>query len=69
MNLSEVFAVVNAPVGVKAGVAAQIFTVAVNSGPLPDSALADQGANIVLPRMTELSHLWPEISACRDMTL
>lgn len=53
----------------KAGVAAQIFTVAVNSGPLSDSALADQGANIVLPRMTELSHLWPEISACRDMTL
>lgn len=65
----EGIVVENAPLGVKAGVAAQIFTAAVNSGPLPDSALADQGANIVLPRMTELSRLWPEISACRDMTL
>lgn len=59
----EGIVVENAPLGVKAGVAAQMFTVAVNSGPLPDSALADQGANIVLPRMTELCCLWPEIAA------
>lgn len=59
----EGIVVENAPLGVKAGVAAQMFTVAVNSGPLPDSALADQGANIVLSRMTELCRLWPEIAA------
>lgn len=59
----EGIVVENAPLGVKAGVTAQMFTVAVNSGPLPDSALADQGANIVLPRMTELCRLWPEIAA------
>lgn len=43
----------NAPLGVQAGAAAQIFTVAVNSGPLPDSALSDAGADIVFGKMTE----------------
>lgn len=47
----EAIVVENAPLGVKAGVAARIFTVAVNSGPLPDSALGD--ADIVLGKMTE----------------
>ena len=32
-----------------------------NSGPLPDSALADNGADIVLGQMTELCDLWGEI--------
>ncbi len=59
----EGIVVENAPLGVKAGVSAGIFTVAVNSGPLPDSALASQGADIVLPRMTELCRLWHEIAA------
>ena len=44
----------NAPLGVRAGVAARIFTIAVNSGPLPDSVLIDAGADIVLSMMTEL---------------
>ena len=47
----EGIVVENAPLGVKAGVAARIFTVAVNSGPLPDSTLSD--ADIVFQRMTE----------------
>ena len=51
----EAIVVENAPLGVAAGVAAQCFTVAVNSGPLPDSALAEQGANIVLPDMLTLA--------------
>ena len=59
----EGIVVENAPLGVKASVTAQIFTVAVNSGPLPDSALATQGADIVLPRMTDLCRLWPKIAA------
>ena len=50
----------NAPLGVRAGVAARIFTVGVNSGPLPDAALADQGANIVLQRITELCDQWEQ---------
>jgi len=50
----------NAPLGVRAGVAAGIFTIAVNSGPLPDATLAGAGADIVLPRMTVLRDLWDE---------
>lgn len=51
----------NAPLGVEAGVAADIFTIGVNSGPLPDAALSDKGANIVLPDMAALLKLWPEM--------
>ena len=51
----------NAPLGVRAGSAAGCFTVGVNSGPLPDSALADNGADIVLGSITELVALWSEI--------
>ena len=50
----------NAPLGVRAGVAARIFTIGINSGPLPDAALADQGANIVLQRITELCDQWEQ---------
>lgn len=57
----EGIVVENAPLGVRAGVAARIFTIAVNSGPLPDSSLACEGANIVLPRMTALRDMWTDI--------
>lgn len=48
----------NAPLGVRAGSAARCFTVGINSGPLPDSALSENGADIVLKRMTELVDAW-----------
>ena len=48
----------NAPMGVRAGVAAKIFTIAVNSGPLPNATLAGEGANIVFDRMTQLRDVW-----------
>ena len=51
----------NAPLGVRAGSAANCFTIGINSGPLPDSALADNGANIVLQQMTEMCSLWDEL--------
>ena len=51
----------NAPLGVRAGSAARCFTIGINSGPLPDSALSDNGANIVLNDMTELVRLWEEL--------
>lgn len=50
----EAIVVENAPLGVRAAVAAKIFTIAVNTGPLPDKALADEGANIIFPKMTLL---------------
>lgn len=48
----------NAPLGVRAGVAAQIFTVAINSGPLPDQTLLDEGANLLYHRITDFSNDW-----------
>lgn len=58
----ECIVVENAPLGVKAGVAAGCFTIAVNSGPLPDSILSDCGAHIVLPSISRLADIWEEIS-------
>ena len=43
----------NAPLGVQAGVAAKIFTVAINSGPLPDEELAGKGSQLLYHKMTE----------------
>lgn len=55
---NEAVVVENAPLGVKAGVAAGIFTIAVNTGPLPDSTLLDEGANLLFGSMQELSDKW-----------
>lgn len=49
VKASEAVVVENAPLGVRAGKAAGIFTVAVNTGPLPDSMLKAEGADIVYP--------------------
>lgn len=57
----EGIVVENAPLGVRAGVAAGIFTVAVNTGPLPDKALADEGANLVFPSMPAFRDAWDEL--------
>lgn len=54
----EGIVVENAPMGIRSGVAAKIFTIGVNSGPLPDKALADERANIILPSIRELSNNW-----------
>lgn len=46
---SQGIVVENAPLGIRAGVAAQCFTVAINSGPLPDSALLAEHPNLLFP--------------------
>ncbi|GHU73624.1 beta-phosphoglucomutase [Bacteroidia bacterium] len=51
----EAMIVENAPLGVESGHAAGIYTVAVNTGPLPDQVLWDAGADIVYPSMQVLS--------------
>ena len=58
---SEAIVVENAPLGVRAGVAAGIYTIAVNTGPLPDQVLLDSGANILFPNMPTLSKAWKNI--------
>jgi HAD superfamily hydrolase (TIGR01509 family) len=54
----EAMVVENAPLGVRAAVAAGCFTIAVNTGPLPDETLLSEGADRVFPRMTALSEAW-----------
>lgn len=49
----------NAPLGVEAAVRAGVFTVAVNTGPLPDAVLLQSGANLLLPSMTALAQAFP----------
>ncbi|MDU1889332.1 MAG: HAD-IA family hydrolase [Dysgonomonas sp.] len=55
---NQAIVVENAPRGVEAAVAAGIFCIAVNTGPLPDKVLSDAGANIVLPSMKDLYDNW-----------
>ena len=54
----EAFVVENAPLGIRAGYAARIFTVAVNTGPLPDEELLMAGANLIFPNMQEFCDHW-----------
>ncbi|MCR5313923.1 MAG: HAD hydrolase-like protein [Bacteroidaceae bacterium] len=51
----------NAPLGVQAGVAAGVFTIAVNTGPIPNAALFEQGANLLFPSMQTLCDNWEKI--------
>lgn len=62
----EAIVVENAPLGVRAAVAARILTIAVNTGPLPDERLKDEGASLVLHNMNELSSLLPQLKATED---
>lgn len=65
---NEAFVVENAPMGVQAGVAAGIFTIAVNTGPLDDRVLLDAGANLLYPDMESLAKDWPNlIKATREI--
>ena len=54
----EAIVVENAPLGVRAGAAAKIFTIAVNTGPLPDQTLIDAGANLLFPTVVALCDNW-----------
>ena len=51
----EAVVVENAPLGIQAAKAAGIYTIAVNTGPLPDQVLLDAGADIVFPSMQALA--------------
>lgn len=55
VNPWEAIVVENAPLGVRAGVAAGIFTIAVNTGPLDDSILLHEGADLLYPSMDALA--------------
>lgn len=58
----EAIVVENAPLGVRAAVAANVFTVAVNTGPLPQKMLADEGANLIFESMPSFRDSWNLLS-------
>ena len=41
--------------------AAGVFTIAVNTGPLPDDALLSQGANLLFTSMQEFCDEWENV--------
>ena len=61
VQANEAVVVENAPLGVRAGVAAGIFTIAVNTGPLPDNVLSGEGANVVFPSMQYFADHFAEV--------
>lgn len=51
----ETIVIENAPLGVRSGKAAGAYVIAANTGPLPDSVLAEAGADIIYPSMQALA--------------
>jgi len=60
-SAAEAVVVENAPLGVQAARAAGIFTIAVNTGPLPDDVLWQAGASRLFPSMQALSDAWEKL--------
>lgn len=58
----EAIVVENAPLGVQAGVAANIFTVCVNTGHLPVEAFKSRGADLVFDDMAGLLNVWESLT-------
>ena len=54
----EAIVVENAPLGIRAGAAARIFTIGVNTGPLSNELLLEAGADLLFPTMQDLSDCW-----------
>ena len=66
----EAIVIENAPLGVQAGVAAGVFTVAVNTGPIPAQALYDAGADIVFDSMPQFAaHIGELIATINAMSV
>ena len=61
ISAEEAMVVENAPLGVQSAKGAGIFTIAVNTGPLPDKVLYDAGADIVFPNHSALLKALPEM--------
>lgn len=55
---NEAIVIENAPLGIQAGVAAGLFTIGVNTGPLNNEILKKAGASIIYPSMLSLAEEW-----------
>lgn len=51
----EAVAIENAPLGIESAVTAGCFTIAINTGPLPDEELLSKGAHLIFPSMMALA--------------
>lgn len=60
---NEAIVIENAPLGVEAGHKANIFTIAVNTGPLDAQVLLDAGADLLFPSMTQLCENWEKVQS------
>ncbi|MCL2596765.1 MAG: HAD-IA family hydrolase [Paludibacter sp.] len=58
---NEAIVVENAPLGIEAAKAANLFVIAVNTGTLSDKILYDYGANIVFSGIKELHERWDKL--------
>ncbi len=58
---NEAIVIENAPLGIQSGVAAGIFTIAVNTGILKRKELENAGANLVFDNMKDLYENWEKI--------
>jgi HAD superfamily hydrolase (TIGR01509 family) len=64
LNPWEIVVIENAPLGVESSVAAGLFTIAINTGPIHPDALISKGADIVLEGgMEELYQKWDDFYA------
>ncbi len=59
---SQAVVIENAPYGVRAGVAAGIDVIALNTGPLEDRFLLQEGAKILYPSMSAFCQNWDELN-------
>ena len=67
LNPDEAIAIENAPLGIESAVAAGIYTIAVNTGPLPDDVLLKAGAHSLFPSMKALAEdeIWDSLLKSR----
>jgi beta-phosphoglucomutase-like phosphatase (HAD superfamily) len=61
ITAAEAVVIENAPLGVQSAKAAGIFTIAVNTGPLPMEVFHE--ADVAFPSMPALAAAWPELYA------
>ena len=61
VSKEEAFVIENAPLGVRAGKAAGLFTIAVTTGPIPREAFAKEGADLIFPSMPDFADALPSL--------
>ncbi len=64
-DAAQTIVIENAPLGVRAGIAAGLFTVAVTTGPIARQAFVDEGADLIFPSMEEFADALPKLIVSR----